>query len=35
VAWYPEGSDGWERADLPLAESQPQPRAGEETPSSR
>jgi PQQ-dependent catabolism-associated CXXCW motif protein len=35
VAWYPEGSDGWERADLPLAESQPEPRAGEETPSRR
>jgi PQQ-dependent catabolism-associated CXXCW motif protein len=30
VAWYPEGTDGWERADLPLAESQPEPRAEEE-----
>jgi PQQ-dependent catabolism-associated CXXCW motif protein len=29
VAWYPEGTDGWERANLPLAESQPEPRAGE------
>ena len=28
VAWYPDGTDGWERADLPLAESQPEPRAG-------
>ena len=30
VAWYPEGTDGWERADLPVAESQPEPRAEEE-----
>ena len=30
VAWYPEGTEGWEFADLPLAESQPEPRAGEE-----
>jgi PQQ-dependent catabolism-associated CXXCW motif protein len=29
VAWYPEGTDGWELANLPLAESQPEPRAGE------
>jgi PQQ-dependent catabolism-associated CXXCW motif protein len=35
VVWYPEGTDGWEQADLPLAESQPEPRAGEETPSPR
>jgi PQQ-dependent catabolism-associated CXXCW motif protein len=26
VAWYPEGTDGWERANLPMAESQPEPR---------
>ena len=26
VAWYPQGTDGWQRSDLPLAESQPQPR---------
>jgi PQQ-dependent catabolism-associated CXXCW motif protein len=26
VAWYPQGTDGWQRADLPVAESQPQPR---------
>lgn len=26
VAWYPQGTDGWQRADLPLADSQPQPR---------
>jgi len=30
VAWYPDGTDGWERADLPLADSQPEPRADEE-----
>jgi PQQ-dependent catabolism-associated CXXCW motif protein len=35
VAWYPEGTDGWQRADLPVAESQPEPRAGEESPSPR
>jgi PQQ-dependent catabolism-associated CXXCW motif protein len=26
VAWYPDGTDGWQRADLPVEESQPQPR---------
>jgi PQQ-dependent catabolism-associated CXXCW motif protein len=30
VAWYPEGTDGWQHADLPLVDSQPEPRAGEE-----
>jgi len=25
VAWYPDGSDGWEEAKLPLKESQPEP----------
>jgi PQQ-dependent catabolism-associated CXXCW motif protein len=30
VAWYPDGTDGWERADLPLADSQPEPRGEEE-----
>ncbi len=30
VAWYPEGTDGWERANLPAAEAQPEPRPGEE-----
>jgi PQQ-dependent catabolism-associated CXXCW motif protein len=29
VSWYPEGTDGWRHADLPVAESQPQPRAAE------
>jgi PQQ-dependent catabolism-associated CXXCW motif protein len=35
VAWYPEGTDGWQRADLPVAEAQPQPGAGEESSSPR
>jgi PQQ-dependent catabolism-associated CXXCW motif protein len=30
VAWYPEGTDGWQRADLPMSESQPEPREGAE-----
>jgi PQQ-dependent catabolism-associated CXXCW motif protein len=30
IAWYPLGSDGWERAGLPLVEAQPEPRTGEE-----
>ena len=29
VAWYPDGTDGWERASLPMAESQPEPRPDE------
>jgi PQQ-dependent catabolism-associated CXXCW motif protein len=33
VAWYPEGTDGWERAGLDLTESQPEPRIGEAAPS--
>jgi PQQ-dependent catabolism-associated CXXCW motif protein len=32
VAWYPDGTDGWARADLPVAESQPEPRAEEDFP---
>jgi len=35
VAWYPEGTDGWEWANLPLAESQPESRTGEETSPPR
>jgi rhodanese-related sulfurtransferase len=35
VAWYPDGTEGWERANLPVVESQPEPRAVEEGPSSR
>jgi PQQ-dependent catabolism-associated CXXCW motif protein len=35
VAWYPEGTDAWQRADLPVAESQPEPRGGEESSSPR
>jgi PQQ-dependent catabolism-associated CXXCW motif protein len=30
VAWYPDGTDGWQSANLPLAESHPLPRSGEE-----
>ncbi len=26
VAWYPEGTEGWERANLPVAEARPEPR---------
>src|ERR1700716_3197741 len=26
IAWYPDGTEGWQRADLPVEESQPQPR---------
>jgi len=29
VAWYPEGTDGWQFADLPLEDSHPEPRSGE------
>jgi len=35
VAWYPEGTDGWERAGLPLEVSQPEPRGSGEVPASR
>jgi PQQ-dependent catabolism-associated CXXCW motif protein len=35
VAWYPEGTDGWERAGLELVEAQPVPRTVEETSSPR
>jgi PQQ-dependent catabolism-associated CXXCW motif protein len=35
VAWYPEGTDGWQRANLPMADSQPEPRADEERSSPR
>jgi PQQ-dependent catabolism-associated CXXCW motif protein len=30
VAWYPEGTDGWQFASLPLADSHPEPRPIEE-----
>jgi PQQ-dependent catabolism-associated CXXCW motif protein len=30
VAWYPDGTDGWERASLPLANAEPEPREGVE-----
>jgi PQQ-dependent catabolism-associated CXXCW motif protein len=29
VAWYPDGTDGWEEAGLPLTEAKPAPRPGE------
>jgi PQQ-dependent catabolism-associated CXXCW motif protein len=29
VAWYPEGTDGWTFADLPVADAQPEPRPDE------
>ena len=29
VAWYPDGTDGWHDAGLPLSEARPAPRAGE------
>jgi len=35
VAWYPDGTDGWERANLPLTQSQPEPRSGDETLAPR
>lgn len=35
VAWYPEGSDGWERASLPVAAGQAEPRPEEESSSAR
>jgi PQQ-dependent catabolism-associated CXXCW motif protein len=35
VAWYPEGTDGWQFADLPLADSHPEPRGGEERALTR
>ncbi|QUS42259.1 PQQ-dependent catabolism-associated CXXCW motif protein [Tardiphaga alba] len=27
VAWFPDGTDGWEQARLPLVDAQPEPRA--------
>jgi PQQ-dependent catabolism-associated CXXCW motif protein len=35
VAWFPDGTDGWERANLPMAESQPEPRPDEQGPPAR
>lgn len=29
VAWYPEGTDGWGRANLPVVAAQPEPRPGD------
>ena len=33
VAWYREGTDGWERANLPVAEAQPEPGASLHSPN--
>jgi PQQ-dependent catabolism-associated CXXCW motif protein len=33
VAWYPDGTDGWQQANLPTAEAQPEPRSSERTQS--
>lgn len=30
VAWFPDGTDGWEQAGLPLADAQPEPRLAPE-----
>ena len=35
VVWYPEGTEGWERANLPVAEAQPEPRSEEKGSSLR
>jgi PQQ-dependent catabolism-associated CXXCW motif protein len=35
VAWYPDGTDGWERANLPVVESQPEPRPGEQDSNAK
>jgi PQQ-dependent catabolism-associated CXXCW motif protein len=35
VAWYPEGTEGWERANLPVVESQPESRPDDEPSSQR
>ena len=32
VTWYPDGTEGWERANLPVAEAQPEPRTDEDQP---
>jgi PQQ-dependent catabolism-associated CXXCW motif protein len=29
VAWYPEGTDGWQQFDLPVEDSKPEPRPAE------
>ena len=29
IAWYPEGTDGWQNAGLPVADSHPEPRTEE------
>jgi PQQ-dependent catabolism-associated CXXCW motif protein len=29
VAWYPDGTDGWQEADLPLVSARPEPAGGD------
>jgi PQQ-dependent catabolism-associated CXXCW motif protein len=35
VAWYPDGTDGWARDNLPMTESQPEPRADQQGTPAR
>jgi PQQ-dependent catabolism-associated CXXCW motif protein len=35
VAWYPDGTDGWERANLPMVEAQPEPRSAEQVQTAK
>ena len=35
VAWYPDGTDGWDRASLPMVQAQPEPRPGERGSASK
>jgi PQQ-dependent catabolism-associated CXXCW motif protein len=35
IAWYPDGTDGWERANLPAVEVQPEPRPGDQIPHAK
>jgi PQQ-dependent catabolism-associated CXXCW motif protein len=35
VAWYPDGTDGWQQANLPTVEAEPQPRPTEPYPAAK
>jgi PQQ-dependent catabolism-associated CXXCW motif protein len=35
VAWYPDGTDGWQRANLPMVESEPEPRPAGQNPGAK
>lgn len=35
VTWYPDGTEGWERSNLPMSELQPAPRMDEEKSPTR